>query len=145
MVVVQFYRNKSENIKVDKELTHVIDENIIFKDDVEILRPYVILTTKINTNYAYIADFGRYYYVTVTNLTGGRYRYDFTVDVLKSHIDKMQNCKVIATRSSNIYNKYLSDNCFKSYAYSEEVTKVFPRGFNIQPHTYLVVNGNGGA
>lgn len=131
-ITVQFYRNKSENIQVNKSLTHVIDDNVIFKDDVDILRPFVIMDRKINCNYAYISDFGRYYYVTQTNLKGGLYRYDFTVDVLMSYKNDIKNttCTVKRNEFYKNCNGYLADSKYVSLAYKQYVTKLFPSGLH---------------
>lgn len=142
-MVVNFYRNKSENIRADKELTHVIDESIIFKDDVNILRPYAILSRKINTNYAYIPDFGRYYFVTTTNLTGGRFRYDFKVDTVKTYASQIRNIICTVLRNEKLSNAYLYDTEYKTLAYKRYVTKTFPRGLTEDCILLNCVNSGG--
>lgn len=142
MLNVNFYRNKSEVIKVDKELTHVIDESIVFLDNVDMLRPSVILSKKINTNYAYISDFGRYYYVTITALTGGQFQYDFVCDVLMTYKNDIKNvsCTVVKTENKKLTNAYLHDDGYMTLAFKKYVTKQFAKGFSQDTMILNVIN-----
>ena len=61
-------------------------------------------------NYAYIPEFSRYYYVEEMNHVR-TYIVDLTlvVDVLQSHYLEFIQCPMIASRSSNTYNKFVPD------------------------------------
>lgn len=61
-------------------------------------------------NYAYIPEFSRYYYVEdKTHVRTDVVDLTLVVDVLQSHYNEFIQCPMIASRSSNTYNKFLPD------------------------------------
>ena len=63
-------------------------------------------------NYAYIPEFGRYYYVDPPELDGKEDIFTLHVDVLMSYSNDIKNSNVIASRS-NFNNKQFDDNMVK--------------------------------
>ena len=56
-----------------------------------------------NNNYAYISDYGRYYYVdSVTVGRNGMYIVQLSVDVLMTHADAIKNLSATISRQENI-------------------------------------------
>ena len=62
-----------------------------------------------NFNYAYISDFGRYYYVDPPEIAGKEDIFYLHVDVLMSFYNDIKASVGIATRSQ-YYNRNLADN-----------------------------------
>lgn len=64
-----------------------------------------------DTNYMYIPEFGRYYFITnITGDAGNRAFVHGHVDVLMTYQDEIKQCKCIANRSTSNYNWYLQDS-----------------------------------
>lgn len=61
-------------------------------------------------NYAYIPDFGRYYYLSPpVSVRNGLVEYTGTIDVLQSWYNDFKFSPMIASRSDSTYNKFLPD------------------------------------
>lgn len=108
-----FYSSSAEKNRLDKT-TYLSDEtevDILLKENCGMLTPTLIITTNIlNKNYVYIPLFERYYFITnITRLDNKRVEIACKCDVLMSFKEDIANLKVIATRSSNKYNQYLTD------------------------------------
>lgn len=63
-------------------------------------------------NYAYVPDFGRYYYVDPPEIDGKEDIFYLHVDVLMSFANNIKASDVIASRS-NFHNKQFDDNMVK--------------------------------
>lgn len=86
--------------------------NLSIKDACDVHDPVIRLghdASHMNFNYAYIADFGRYYYVDPPELEGKEDIFYLHVDVLMSFAADIDNAVGIATRSQ-YYNKNIADN-----------------------------------
>lgn len=80
---------------------NVINPVIIIKGDNSIL----------SKNYAYIPDFGRYYFVHDVEITpNGIYTLTLIEDVLMSWASDIKNCDVMLSRSADFRNYYLKDD-----------------------------------
>lgn len=137
MITVNFYQNKSANNVVNKDIISTINFNCVLKDDVDIIKPSLILeldNTGLNaikiSNYCYIADFNRYYYITnIIFMRNNIFKVDLSCDVLMSFKNEIKECTGIIKRQSNDYNLYLNDGSLKVYQNPHIVTKEFPQGF----------------
>ena len=112
MVNIVFYNNASKDLVVDKVLTPVLSTQGDFRATVDALRPTVMVEGAIpaNANYAYIADFGRFYYVTDRNyITKDLCNLSLYTDVRKSFATQLANAKGIVQRNTEIYDMYLND------------------------------------
>ena len=97
----------------------------VLKDSCSIISPVLELktATKPDYNYAYISDFGRYYYITEWNYDKGIWSCSLSVDVLTSWKDAIKATKVQVLFSSSLYNMDVMDNRLASIgSYTREST-----------------------
>ena len=113
------YNNSSAPNVVFKRLTQLRTLTGDLKEDVN--REKVVVTIPYATdyasiNYAYIAEYKRYYFVSVDMLKGNRLKLTMSSDALSSFWNNYKNSPCIARRSSSNYNTDLVDDLvhFKS-------------------------------
>lgn len=83
----QFGTNSSANECIHKTISLGSEISCVVKDPIDILSPYLIVKdTEVNLtdNYALSSDTGRYYFIVVEDLPGGRRGIQCTVDPLMS-------------------------------------------------------------
>lgn len=83
----QFGTNSSANECIHKTVSLGSEISCIVKDPIDVISPYLIVKdTEVNLtdNYAKSSDTGRYYYIVVEDLPGGRRGIQCTVDPLMS-------------------------------------------------------------
>jgi len=83
----QFGTNSSANEKIHKSISLGSEISCIVKEPIDVISPYLIVKdTEVNLtdNYALSSDTGRYYYIVVEDLPGGRRGIQCTVDPLMS-------------------------------------------------------------
>lgn len=78
--------------KVHKDIRYTDTINGRFNDDIDLLRPSIVLEGHYSGfNYVYIAELKRYYYVNnVTINSDSVYTVSLTIDVLKTYEDKIE-------------------------------------------------------
>lgn len=117
---VKFYNISDEKKVVGKSLgSAVITADGVLLAGTTVSNPSLRMTlTKAQltgVNYAYIADLGRYYYITDAKFLGNSvWLITFKVDVLKSFASNIHGSKAFVTRTSNSskINEYISDSKF---------------------------------
>lgn len=109
------YNNNAERSKVDKTLllTNPLTFNGTLREECSITNPVIEFrhVGLITSNYAYIEEFNRYYFIdeivsTINNL----WRISMTVDVLMSFKDKILQLPAIISRQENSFNELLKDD-----------------------------------
>lgn len=109
------YRNKSDRRALNKTLENplTIANALLLNGNDSILSPQLILTgvNVSDYNYAYIADLGRYYFITKIDIVDNqRYRIYCDVDILMSFAADIKNLTVISTHAQSNFNRYLPDS-----------------------------------
>lgn len=110
-MVVNFYNAKIRKNELNKKLGTAIVKTCSLKDGTSVEDPVLYIQHEANLfacNYAYIADFGRYYFITVREIDGKTSYITCHVDVLKTFAADIKASKGTASRS-NIYNKNIPD------------------------------------
>jgi len=80
-------------------------------------------------NYAYIPRYGRYYFITVINVSPtGVWQFKAHVDVLMSHAAQLKELPCTLDRSESLFNGYVPDAEYKSKGYRAIAMKKFPSG-----------------
>lgn len=146
---VILYNNASDSEHVTKNITELTRLNDVHPVDVvDLMSPLirigsVSLDTLNNVNYAYIPDYGRYYYVDPPIASNNKvFALQLNVDVLMSFADEIKNLTAVIARQENNYNLYLQDPEFKVYANTEKKTIKFSKNpFTKSAQFLLTVSG----
>lgn len=118
-MIIKLYNTNSDNNKLNKVLTNEIIIDIKLKNDTDIIRPTIFLysETLINSNYCYIPEFNRYYYVnSITTNSNKVFKLELEVDVLMSFKNDILNSYAYVIQQTN-YNNYYNSS------YQSEVRK----------------------
>ena len=118
-MIISLYNTNDSNIVIDKALTNKIDYNIKLKDNTSVISPTIILKTEtlITSNYAYIPNFDRYYYIeNIEVFPNDIYSITLKCDVLMSFKDDIKNSSAYVNQQTTT-NKYYNSN------YQSEVRK----------------------
>lgn len=119
-MLMKMYDTKSSNKVINKVLENEHEFDIKFKDKTDIVNPVVILhsPTLILSNYAYIPDFHRYYFVDKIELfPNSVYNITLRCDVLESFKNDILASSGFINQQSQNVNKYYNSN------YQSEVRK----------------------
>lgn len=133
-----------ELIKIDKTITDEVILSGTLRNKSDVVEPVFLYesSTGINRNYAYIPDFGRYYYIKKIEVVRNNfYQLQLSIDVLKTYSTQIKALTCVIARQENQNNMYLDDPEFKAYTYSRIQTKEFPSGFATSPSFLLTVAG----
>ena len=128
---IQLYTISDAKTKVDKTLgTAKTYNDCTIKEQVSVQDPVVRIQTNDNLsgiNYAYIARYGRYYFVNKVETTPNNlWQLTLHSDVLMSRKNQIRSLYGTITRSESKFNAYLNDPEYKALAYRQTVTKAFP-------------------
>lgn len=132
MATIILYTCNSDTRKVNKSLTELARANITYKHDTNLTSPDVVITSSIesrSTNYVYLSDFDRYYFVKDRTFTQGTHiiLHLDADDLYNAYNRGLRNCKCIANRSSNKFNTFLNDGEYPELSYKQPVTKPFSK------------------
>lgn len=115
-MVIKLYSNNSDTNRVDKTsfIVEKMTLNGTLREETSVMNPSIIVSSDssiLNSNYAYIELFKRYYFITnITSIRNGLWRIDLRCDVLMSFKDEIKNIKCLVARNENSYNPLLNDN-----------------------------------
>lgn len=123
---IRLYKTVDEQNRVQKTLT---DEKILtgtLRDETSIINPSIHIEIGpeiVGYNYAYIPDFGRYYFITdITAVNHKIFRIDLNVDVLQTYWNSLRELSVIVARQEKNFNLYVNDDQFKVQSNNQVVT-----------------------
>lgn len=133
-MTIKLYNNLSDKIVVDKNITQQgSDVTGTLRENCSIIDPVIkmsaIGTYLLSSNYAYISEFGRYYYITNIGCIGNLFEVHMHVDVLMSFRGDIRTNSAVISRQENQYNLYLQDGVFKTYSQPHYEIKQFGTGF----------------
>lgn len=134
-MTIELYTNISDKVVVDKNITKIgSDVTGTLREDCSIVDPVIKFEGTVGTNltscnYAYIKEFGRYYYITNIVCTGKLFECHMHVDVLKTYAAGIRSNSAVVSRQENAYNLYLQDGVFKTYSQPHIQVAQFPNGF----------------
>ena len=140
-----FYNNESEDNRLIKTITQISTGSGTLREPCNMIDPSVLtaITDVSNINYAYIADFGRYYFIRkITVEREGVYRIDMHVDVLMSNRTALLNCKGIINSSTTVNaNKYLNSDTWVRTEKDSTTIMRFPSGLSSNGNFILITAG----
>lgn len=134
-MTIKFYNNLSDKVVVDKNITQIgSDMTGTLRDDCSIVDPVIkvegiVGSNLTSCNYAYIEEFGRYYYITNIVCSGKLFEVHMHVDVLMTYKNGIRSNSAVISRQENNYNLYLQDGVFKTYSQPHIQVAQFPNGF----------------
>lgn len=141
---IKLYKTTDPVNVLTKTLTDETSKTGTLKENCDILSPSILFGfNPIAYNYAYIEDFGRYYFVgKPINEGASLWRVDLTVDPLMSWQAGIKASPCIAAKSSSAYNLYLNDPNYKCYQDDIILMQNFPSGFeNLSSRFVLTIFG----
>lgn len=128
------YKTTDPKIKVTKTLTSastITGEPHEMLSDVEFKVKFTInqLATLKASNYAYVADLGKYFYLSPNvEIENQTVIATFKEDVLMSNASKIRAQTCTISKNENIANAYLYDSGYQLKSYNIVSTKIFPAG-----------------
>lgn len=134
-ITIDLYNVSDDNEKVDKTLgTAKSFTNCSIKEQTDVTNITLRIQTTDNLsayNYAYVDEYGRYYFIDRIETTPtGYWVLSCRCDVLMSFKNQILSLKGTVTRSESLYNAYLNDSEYKALSYRKIVTKQFPNEIN---------------
>ena len=145
-MTIKLYNNLSDKLVVDKNITqNGSDVTGTLRENCSIIDPVIkmsaIGTSLLTSNYAYITEFGRYYYITNIVCVGDLFEVHMHVDVLMSFKGDIRNNSAVISRQEKAYNLYLQDGVFKTYSQPHMQIVQFPSGFTDFEFIFSVAGG----
>lgn len=119
-MLIKMYDTKCDNNVINKVLENEREFDIKLKDKTDIIAPVIILRSDslILSNYAYIPEFNRYYFVSKIELfPNGIYNISLRCDVLESFKTEILNSTGFINQQTKNVNKYFNAD------YKSEVRK----------------------
>lgn len=130
---IKFYTNLSEKNAITKNITLLDDFTGTLREESSVIDPVITFTSLSNLsacNYAYIPEFGRYYFVdNVTCLRNNYYQVSMHVDVLMTYKDQILANSAIIERNEIQYDLKINDGLFKTQQNPRIAQFEFPSGF----------------
>lgn len=143
---ISLFKTDSENNRVVKTLTDEKQLSGELRNQTSILNPSIRIESADNIstyNYAYISEFGRYYYITdIVSVRTNCWVVSLRCDVLMSYKDEIQGLNVILdnTQETGLSN-YLSSPNWVNLVKTKTDIKVFPSGLSEQGEFILITAG----
>lgn len=99
-MVITLYKTASEKIKLEKVLENEVELIGALRDASSVMSPSVLVQEDvIGYNYAYIEEFGRYYYINnITAMRNKAFVLDMKCDVLMSYKDEIREMSGVVSR-----------------------------------------------
>lgn len=135
-MTLKLYTNSSDRNHLDKVITQQgSDISGTLREDCSIVDPVITIESitgfsLASCNYAYISEFGRYYYITNIVCKGKLYELHMHCDVLMSFKSQIRGNSAVISRNQGVYNLYLQDGVFKTEAFPHYQIMKFPSGFS---------------
>lgn len=140
-MTVTCYNNASPVNKIGKTLTQVNQYAGSLRGPCDIINPVITLETgniAQTVNYAYIAEFGRYYFIgNMTYDKTGLVTIHCTIDAVETYKNQIKNLTAVIERQENIYDLYLNDPIFRADQQTHTQFIEFANGFGTTPTVLL--------
>ncbi len=144
-MTIKLYKTPSEVNKVTKVLNDELSLTGELRESSSVITPIIKIEDDDLTdyNYAYIPEFGRYYFITnITSVRNDLWEVAMRVDVLMTYADEIKANTAVIARNSNLWNLYYQDEQFKILNYETIQTKAF--GVTLNPSSNIVLICAGG-
>ena len=101
-MIIKLFNTTDSNNTIGKTLTDEQTFDITFKDTFDIINPIVVLKSDVPIlkNYAYIPEFGRYYFITSIHIQPNKiHKLFLECDMLETYKDDILASKGLVTRA----------------------------------------------
>ena len=147
-MLIKFYNNTSEKNVLSKTLTNEIITTGWLREESDIHSPVVTIETSniTNYNYAYIPEFGRYYFISeITSVRTGFWRVSMVCDVLMSFRTYILNSYGIIdhTQITDI-SEYMRSDIWQTLVKDKTDIINFPNGL-LDSGEYILITAGGNA
>ena len=107
---LKLYKSLDEKNRIRKTLTGELVLNGALRDNSSVIKPTILIQTDpLDYNYAYIPEFGRYYYITnITAFRKNAWLIDLKCDVLMSYADDIYRLRALIDREETPSQQYVS-------------------------------------
>ena len=145
-MTINLYTNTAPRNALVKDLTPVSTLTGTLRNESSVVDPVVAIEDAdlllLSANYAYISEFGRYYFITnIESVRQHLWRVSMHVDVLYTFRDQIITNSAIIERNENEYDLKLNDGLFQTQQNPRIAQYPFPTGFNTW-NFVLAVAGN---
>lgn len=143
---ISLFKTNSENNRVVKTLTDEKQLSGELRNQTSVLNPSIRIESADNIsayNYAYISEFGRYYYITdIVSVRTNCWVVSLRCDVLMSYKDEIKTITGVVVRQESNPNKLLVDRLERIQSDKEIDILYYPDAFskNLQ---YILVTAGG--
>lgn len=140
---IKLYNTSSEKNRLNKVLTGEVNVTGYLSEDTDVLSPAITVgynTSLLSKNYCYIADFGRYYFITGFTVTNEELILFLHVDVLMSYKDDIKNSKARIVRSASNFDEYIIDDMIINESRTRTYQRKIGAGFT-KANKYLMLIG----
>lgn len=143
---ILLYNNTSERNAINKTLTNATTYTGVLKDNCSIINPTFTLYEYNPTgfNYAYIADFARYYYIVdMVSVSNNRWEITLMCDVLMSFSSDILSCWAIVenTEVTDI-SPYIESDIWQSLVKTKTDIIEFSNGL-LNSGEYILITAGG--
>lgn len=144
-MTIKLFVNSSDPKTLNKVLSAEYSVSGTARDPLDMTNPVIqvegdIVTNIGKYNYMYIEDYARYYFInSITADYTGLTTLSCHVDILSSSKNWLLLRQATINRNEALYNAYLEDPNFSSYAYTNIVTKKFPTAVNLDSIVLMTV------
>lgn len=143
---IDFFVNKSEPNKLNKDLLEAGTFEGVLRDECPIEKPTILIesdSTLTSYNYFYIPEFNRFYFRTsITSVRNGLWRVTGRTDVLMSFKEAILTFDAILKDSENLgANNYLAGNQWVDLVKTKTDIVTFPYGLSDNGEFILITAG----
>lgn len=142
---ISLFKTNSENNRVVKTLTDEKQLSGELRNQTSVLNPSIRIESADNIstyNYAYIPEFGRYYYITdIVSIRTNCWVVSLRCDVLMSYKDEIKTITGVVVRQESNPNKLLVDRLERIQSDKEIDILYYPDAFSKNLQYVLVTAG----
>ena len=153
IMVIQLKVSASEPNVVEKTLVDVVSLEGTLRNESSISNPSILIESDdiaighiVSANYAYISEFGRYYYIReCTQVRNHLWKVDMVCDVLMSFSTGIKASMAIVQETmlegNERVNQYVANDSFARLVKDKTDIIQFPSGFDNDPFFILITAG----
>lgn len=134
-----------EQNKLNKTIQNQVTFSGTLKESTSVITPKVLIEASnlSGYNYMYIANFGRYYFITdIISYRNGLWIISGKVDVLMSFKSGIETCPIILNNTqSTLFERYMNGNMWQTLVKTKTDIINFPSGLNTTGEYILITSG----